>query len=320
MELSELSEEARARLEKLDQLALRTKAPLSDSLEAVLGSSPPEQLLGALEPEEALVARKLSRVYLRQPLVGANGLGGGGGGPPLSARIASVPAAAGLGGRPGSASANNGDSRMQLVEEGTCDSSAALDVSPWPATATASTAGVGGGDADGEAEVSSRAPQIVVVPASDVKEPAGAGAGSAPAGVSPRLRQPSLLQDLRSDWGVGVRDVAAVMRASVGMRQDDEETAAFSIWSMPMPCSASFTAAGAGGRRRCAGRRAGIGACSSCWTVLFCVMSPRQLCAQLLLQKLLYTHPLTRTRLPPLATLQPGEHARSPHLPGAVSA
>jgi hypothetical protein len=255
VELSELSEEARARLEKLDQLALRSKAPLSDSLDAMLAasSSPSAQLLGALEPEEALVARKLSRVYLRQPLSAANGCGGGGGGNgPPSARIASVPAAPGASGRPGSASANE-DSRMQLVEEGTCDSSGAMDVSPWPATATASTA-AGGGEADGEAEVSSRPPQIVVVPASAGNEPADAGASAAPAGVSPRLRQPSLLQDLRSDWGVGVRDVAAVMRASVGMRQDDEETAAFSIWSMPMPCSASFTAAGAGGRRRCVQR------------------------------------------------------------------
>jgi hypothetical protein len=113
-------------------------------------------------------------------------------------------------------------------------------------------------------------------PCSDDELAVTSRATSAPGGTPalPPTLQSSLLHDLRADWGVGVGDVAALMRASVGLRADDGETAAFSIWSMPMPCcpSDSFTSTPRRWAVREGPRHRLGGGCRVVWAGLGCML------------------------------------------------
>ncbi|KAL4426811.1 hypothetical protein ABPG77_006597 [Micractinium sp. CCAP 211/92] len=239
-----LTEEEQDQAEELDRKALRSKAPLSDGSEAAV--EVPSAAADALEPGEALVARKLSTVYERKS---AQPLGGGG-------------AAAAGRGRGADKSSHSGAASAALVRGGGRDS-ASLEAPPWPSADGASSEGAATrssrslatqGATLAEVVVSTRAegrePQAGIsgasIPGTGTARPASAAAeaaaGAAPLGSSPPPA--SLMQDLRSDWGVGVRDLNAVVRASVGLPQDDDEGTAISLWSMPMPVSASFTSQG----------------------------------------------------------------------------
>lgn len=257
----ELTEEEGGRGEAPDREALRSKAPLSDGLDA--GVEVEVSAAGALEPEEALVARRLSTVYERKS---AQPVGGGGGGASAGARPASAPAARHAGGwpEPDEGSASEASASASALVLGGVRDSAAPESALWPAANGASPAAPPAGVAARQPSARSLATQgaalseVVVstrtkdsgtsTPGAGEGRPASAAAAAAAAlGSSPPPA--SLMQDLRADWGVGVRDLNAVVRASVGLPQDDEEGTAISLWSMPMPASASFT--GQGRARRC---------------------------------------------------------------------
>lgn len=210
-------------------------------------------VLQELEPEEALVARKLSTVYERQTAQSATsraslGAGGGNlgsspaarlaaaGARPSSGAAAAAPRRSLPGGEEGSVSE---ESQAVLVVEGARDSSA--PDAAWPASGR-------GGSSGGAAGGGPRLASVIV----EGSEEGGSGVPSSEPSLDAvgAAQQPSLAHDLRSDWGVGMRDLSAVMRASVGMCQADDEGTAFSLWSMPMPLSASFTSQGPGASAR----------------------------------------------------------------------
>lgn len=160
----------------------RSKSPLSDNLEVVTAPA-------LLEPEEAMVARKLSTIYERQTgsLMGRP-----------SWRPSSAPARHGIaeGSEAGEAT------HAQLMEEGAVDS-AAVQEGAMP-SAAAAAAGLPG--------------------AAPAAEGGAAGAAAAAAGAAGEaggaaVPAPSLMHDIVADWGVGMRDLGAVMRASVAVYQ-----------------------------------------------------------------------------------------------------
>lgn len=183
-----------------------SKAPLSDNLEVVA----PQALL---EPEEALVARKLSTVYERRSM-GAASSGGSGGGPrllaprPGSGRRGPGGGAPSLGRRSVEAA---GSVSEQLMEEGVVDSAALEDTATAPGASRGHLPGVGEAEEDVEAAAAEAAAACQPAPA--------AAAAAAGAGEGGETAQTSLMHDIVHDWGVGMRDLNAVMRASVGVYQ-----------------------------------------------------------------------------------------------------
>lgn len=141
------------------------------------------------------MARKLSTVYERQ-----------------TSSLTGRPPGRGPSWRPGSAPAGHSieegveggeATHEQLMEEGVVDSAAVQERPAPPAAAAA--AGLPGGERGaegGEAGAAGAAP------------PAAGAAGAA--GTVPA---PSLMHDIVADWGVGMRDLGAVMRASVAVYQ-----------------------------------------------------------------------------------------------------
>ena len=174
-----------------------SKAPLSDNLEVVTAPT-------LLEPEEALVARKLSTVYEQQQRslsLPASALSRPSGAPRPGGR------------RPASAASRRSveesvegseGARAQLMEEGVVDS-AALQEGGMPAAAAAA-AGLPGAP-----------PAAAGAAAGGAAEAQPAAAAGAEAAVT--APAPSLMHDIVADWGVGMRDWSAVMRASVGVYQ-----------------------------------------------------------------------------------------------------
>ncbi|KAL4430976.1 hypothetical protein ABPG75_006232 [Micractinium tetrahymenae] len=246
-----LTEEEQERAGELDQEALRSKAPLSDTLDGEVEVSTAADVL---EPEEALVARKLSNVYERKSAQSGHSLGSAAVAA-AGARPASAPAARAAAGRwpsPDEGSASEESSSAPVLAA--VHDSTSPAASPWPAANGAAARGPSGRspaakgaalsevlvsthteDSDSEAATGGAA-----IPGAGAARPASAAAAALGGSPPPA----SLMHDLRSDWGVSMSDLNAVVRASVGLPQDDEEGTAFSIWSMPMPVSASFTSQG----------------------------------------------------------------------------
>lgn len=136
------------------------------------------------------MARKLSTIYERQT-------GSLGHGP--SWRPSSAPARHSI--QEGSEGGEG--TQAQLMEEGVVDS-AAMREGPTPTAAAAAAAELPGAPPAGQGGEAS---------AAAASAPAAGAAGAA------AVQPTSLMHDIVADWGVGMRDLGAVMRASVAVYQ-----------------------------------------------------------------------------------------------------
>lgn len=144
---------------------------------------------GQLDSDEAMVARKLSTVYEPRSMGSASSAAGAAQGPRRPSPPRRPGSRTGRRGGEGEGSEGGSDAHAQLMEEGAVDSSAALGASAQR------------------------------LAGSEKGPPAALPGAAAAAGAAAEPQPTSFMHDLRSDWGVGVADLSAVMRASVGVYQ-----------------------------------------------------------------------------------------------------